>query len=259
MKRYFLFIPHLIILFIILVILANRLGITNTKGIIDETSSCYEKGACINTDWERTEEWIVVKKALVNDYATIAKVSEITKVSPKMIMAITSVEQMRLFFDEREIFKLVFKPLGKLGVQTNFSWGITGIKENTARQIEKNLKDKDSIFYLGKDLENILDFNTNNIDSERFDRLTDNKSNYYSYLYTALFIKQIYTQWEKSGYDIKNRPEILGTIYSLGFEKSIPKPKPYSGGSVININETKYSFGGLTYQIYNSKSINEIK
>lgn len=258
MKRFFTFIPFILISIITIIIIANRFGLTNTPGIVDNKSNCYVKNGCINDEWRKTEEWNTVKHALIKDKEVIYTVSKKTKVSPIMIASITSVEQLRLFFDEREIFKQIFKPIGKLGVQTNFSWGVTGIKENTARQIENNLKNNNSDFYLSKDFENLLDFDQVDIDSERFSRITNNNCNYYSYLYTALFIKQIENQWKLHDYDISNRPEIIGTLYSLGFEKSKPNSEPKAGGSIININGIDYSFGGLTYQIFNSQDIKEM-
>jgi hypothetical protein len=44
-------------------------------------------------------------------------------------------------------------------------------------------------------------------------------------------------QWRNAGFDISQSPEILATLYNLGYEKSVPNAKPSSGGSdfpVIN-------------------------
>ena len=161
-------------------------------------------------------------------------------------------EQIRLFNSSREAYKKWIGPLKILSVETTFSLGVTGIKVPTAQTIEKNLKDSTSIFYLGKRYENLLDFHTQNIAQERFSRLTSYKNHYYSYLYAALNVKQINTQWEKSGFPISERPEILATLYNIGYEVSVPKKNPVVGGSGINIKGKKYSFGAVAYEFYYS-------
>jgi hypothetical protein len=130
-----------------------------------------------------------------------------------------------------------------------------GIKEETAIQIENNLKNKTSPFYLGKNFENLLDFQTTDMKQERFTRMTDQHAHYYSYLYAALFLKQIETQWKNAGYDISSRPEILTTLYNIGFANSKPNANPQSGGAEIDIGNFKYSFGSLGAEFYNSNEL----
>ena len=89
-------------------------------------------------------------------------------------------------------------------------------------------------------------------DKVRFERITDTKNTYYSYLYAGLFMRQVITQWQASGFDISNRPEVLATLYNLGFNRSIPKEKPGAGGAPITINGVEYNFGTLAYQFYYS-------
>ena len=88
--------------------------------------------------------------------------------------------------------------------------------------------------------------------------MTDSYDHYYNYLYGALYVKELETQWKNSGVDISNRPEIIGTLYNIGFDHSFPKQKPEVGGAEIDINGTKYSFGGLTYNIYNSEELTDL-
>ena len=130
-----------------------------------------------------------------------------------------------------------------------------GMKEETAKKIETHLKDKNSPFYLGVNYEDLLDFKTDDISSERFNRLIDSKNHRYSYLYAAIFLKQIMHQWELLGYNISNRPEVLATLFNLGFEKSIPKAEPQVGGAEIEVGGEKYSFGGLAFQFYYSDEL----
>lgn len=242
-----------------------RFGLTNTEGIIDQQSVAFIKGGIqdVNQDksatdttnhhaWNKTNEWNIIESALSNDLDVINKAASDSGVSSRIIVSQLVVEQLRLFFTERAAFKKWFEPLKILGSQTQFSWGVMGIKEETAIQIENNLKDPTSPFYLGKDFENILDFETSDIKQERFERMTDQHDHYYSYLYAGLFIKQIITQWQNAGFDISNKPAIISTIYNLGFSKSNPKADPKSGGALIEIDGIKYSFGSLGGEFYNS-------
>jgi hypothetical protein len=117
------------------------------------------------------------------------------------------------------------------------------------------LKDTTSPFYLGKSYEHMLDFDTADIKQERFIRMTDQHAHYYSYLYAGLYLKQIQTQWKNAGFDISNKPEILTTLYNIGFAHSIPKADPASGGAEIIIGGHTYSFGSLGAEFYNSNEL----
>jgi len=91
-----------------------------------------------------------------------------------------------------------------------------------------------------------------------YDRLTDSQDHYYSYLYTALFIKEVEAQWQKAGYDISDRPEIIATIFNLGLGKSVPKQNPVVAGTDITIGGVTYSFGMLSFEFYYSGELADI-
>jgi len=202
--------------------------------------------------WISTPEWQTMKAALSKDIDVINQVSAQIGVPARLIVAQIVGEQLRLFHDNREVFKQFFQPLKILGNEVQFSLGVAGIKEETAKQIERNLTDKSSAYYLGPDYEKMLAFKTADPNQERFARLTDEHDRTYSYLYTALFLKQVETQWQKAGFDISDRPEILATIFNVGFIKSVPKADPQVGGSDITINGRVYTFGSLAYEFYYS-------
>lgn len=203
-------------------------------------------------EWMNIPEWQVFKQAVSKDKYLIDSVANLTKVEPRLIVAVLVGEQIRLFNSSREAYKKWIGPLKILSVETTFSLGVTGIKVPTAQTIEKNLKDSNSVFYLGKEYENLLDFKTKDHASERFKRLTDYHNHFYSYMYAALNIKQMKVQWERSGFPITERPEIIATLYNIGFESSVPKAEPVVGGSGINIKGKKYSFGAIAYEFYYS-------
>ncbi len=240
---------------------AVKFGLTNTKGVVDErfitnqsTSTnpyVFEPGkqATSSDAWRQSEEWPILKDATLKDRLLINQVASLVGVSPRLLVAQLIVEQLRLFTSEREVYKQIFAPLKILGNQSQFSWGVVGLKEETAKQIENNLKDTASPFYLGPRYEHLLDFSTADINKERFDRVTA-RDHYYAYLYAALYLKQIETQWQKAGFPIDDRPEILSTLYNIGFNHSKPNGAAQVGGAEIEVGGTKYSFGGLAYEFY---------
>ena len=88
--------------------------------------------------------------------------------------------------------------------------------------------------------------------SVRLKRLVQYENHYYSYLYAALYVRQIKMQWERAGFPIDNRPEIFASLFNLGFHKSKPKKNPAVGGSNFMINDKSYTFGGVAYDFYYS-------
>lgn len=203
--------------------------------------------------WAETEEWGALASGLAKEKDEIQKVSKITGVNSRKIAAIIVSEQMRLFTSDRALFKQLFGPLRVLGTQTQFSMGITGFKPETASMVEKNLRDTQSPYYLGPKYEHLLDYSEEGShDALQFRRFADYNNHYWSYLYTALLIKQLETQWQKAGHPIGNRPEIISTLFNIGFKNSIPKENPEVGGAEIEIDGVKYSFGRLSYEFYYS-------
>ena len=203
--------------------------------------------------WADTDEWNLMKEVFTRDQEIINKAAKDAEVSPRIILSGIIGEQFRFFSSRRETFKNYFEPMKILASLSKTSYGIAGLKPKTAGLIEDHLKDQNSPYYLGGNMEHVLDYPENvNIDSERMNRITDAKDPYYSYLYVGLFMKQIGAQWQRAGYDISNRPEILSTLYNLGFYNSVPKSDPEAGGAVITIGGIDYTFGDLGYEFYYS-------
>ncbi len=209
-------------------------------------------------NWISSSEWITLRDALIKDKDNILEASRVSGVPARTIVATVISEQFRFFTANRESYKKFFEPLKILGNGTKFSYGVAGVKFETARMIENNLKDKNSPYYLGYAYENVLDYTDQNTDAVLMDRLTNKDNHYYSYLYTGLFLKQIMNQWKNASYPIGDRPEVLSTLFNLGFNKSTPKENPDIGGSTITINGRDYTFGGLSYEFYYSGELSEI-
>jgi hypothetical protein len=250
------------------VFIAMQLHLTDVKGSIDSRNEYFNKvrdeitrvttAQDIKYDWTTTSDWDVLKNALIKDKEPILEASRASGVPARMIAAVVVPEQFRFFSSNRESFKRYFEPLKILGNGTKFSFGVAGIKTGTAIQIEQNLKDKNSVYYIGANHENDLDFTTPDPDTERMDRLTDTHDHYYSYLYSGLFINQISTQWKNAGYSIDGRPEVISTLFNLGFARSVPKANPEVGGAEIVINGRSYTFGGIAYEFYYSNELVDI-
>jgi hypothetical protein len=203
-------------------------------------------------EWMNIQEWSDFKIAVAKDVALVDSVAQQTGVEGRLIVSCLVGEQIRLFNSDREAYKKWISPLKILSVESMFSFGVTGIKEHTAIQIEEHLKNPKSVYYLGEKYEHLLDFKTANPTQERISRLTDFHNHYYSYLYAAIFVKQVKMQWERAGFPIDHRPEILVTLFNVGYPQSIPKVHPKVGGSTIKIKEKSYTFGAVAYQFYYS-------
>jgi hypothetical protein len=240
-------------LFFTLGYIAITFHLTNVQGTIDRT---LHTEAHIQA-WKTSEEWLVLKQAIVSDKDAIIRAGTQTGIKPRLIVAELMVEQLRLYSSNRELFKEIFEPLKILGVQSQFSWGVMGIKQETAIEIEQHLKDSSSPYYLGSSFENILDFTSPDHDTERFKRLTDEHDHSFAYLYAGLFLQQINTEWQKAGFPIDNKPGVQSTLYNIGFKHSQPNSAPQIGGAVITIGSESYSFGSLAESFYNSEELVE--
>jgi hypothetical protein len=226
---------------------AIRLHLTNVSGTNNKIIPAPVKLTASSTpQWTHNEEWVALKSAIAADKPTLDKAANDTGIPARLIVSQLVVEQLRLFTSSREIFKEVFEPLKILGIQSQYSWGVMGIKQDTAIQIEKNATDTSLLkYYSTKD----------SVDTERFNRLTDEHNHYWSYVYAALYLKQIEQQWQKAGFDISHNVGVLSTLYNIGYAHSKPNSTPEVGGAVIDIYGTNYSFGSLAESFYNSDEL----
>lgn len=259
----------LIGLFLTLGYLAVLLHLTDTQGIVDNQNQAFQASGTTtsivasSTDnlnastWEGIPEWTTLSEAMTKDTGLIIHVSNVTGVPPRLIAAQLVAEQLRLYTSEREVYKEFFAPLKILGTQSQFSLGILGFKEDTAIAVENNLKDPTSQYYPGQSYEHLLDFSTTDVNTERFNRLTDDHYYYYDYLYAALYIKEVETQWMNAGFDISNNIGVISTLYNIGFAHSNPNANPQVGGAEIDIASSTWSFGSLAASFYNSNELLE--
>lgn len=219
------------------------------NAIIPDTSPLAQSAFA----WADSQEWTVIRSAFIRDQDIIRQAAKDAGISPRLLLGGILGEQFRFFTNSRDTFKSYFEPLKILATLSKFSYGIAGLKPETAERIDQNLKNPNSVFYLGKEMESVITYPEGSDETAvRFERITDIKNTYYSYLYAGLFMRQVTEQWKKSGYDIAGRPEVLSTLYNLGFNRSIPKENPGAGGAPITVNGTEYNFGQLGYEFYYS-------
>jgi hypothetical protein len=269
------------------VFVGMQFGLTNVRGTIEERNSFFGPVPTISfnnstssgestpqeigngcrdglsqtdpCEWSETIQWDVVKGGLQKDTAIISRVSAETGVSARMIAAAVAPEQIRFFAESsnREVFKRYFEPLKILASLSQFSLGVSGMKQKTAEEVERHTTDTTSLFYPGDEYAVLISYGSSTTDrsGDLFNRLTDEKDHYYSYLYTALYLKQIEMQWKRSGFDVSARPDVLVTLFNLGFSASAPKASPQVAGAPITIGGQTYSFGELGATFYHSDEL----
>jgi hypothetical protein len=258
-----------------LVFLGMQFGTFNVKGssaarnafFFDMTGTstttstpALPKQPCIDSrqtcPWNQTPEWEVVKGGLTKDAGVIARVSAATGVDGRMVAAVVIPEQIRFFVSEREVFKRYFEPLKILGSLSKFSLGVSGIKEETAKRIEQYANDPASPFYPGEGYAAPVAYPAGaDHDAVLYSRLSDSKDHYYSYLYTALYLKEITEQWKRAGFDVAKNPEVLVTLFNIGFDASHPNASPKAAGAPITVGGMTYSFGVLGANFYKSSEL----
>ena len=206
--------------------------------------------------------WKTFCDAVRKDKAAIDSASRITGVESRMIVMCLVGEQVRMFNASRERFKQYVYPFNNIILPRNRGYGVTSILEHTALRIERQLIDKNNKFYPGDYFYKCL--NTTDaapslvVDSikahqhKTIQRLIKGGDHFYSYLYTGFLIRQYQAHWQLEGFDLSYRPEIVGTLFNLGFEKSKPKKDPEVGGSSFKVGNNEYTFGGLCYEFYYS-------
>ena len=206
--------------------------------------------------------WNTFCNAVRKDKAAIDSAARIAGVESRMIVMCLVGEQVRMFNASRERFKQYVYPFNSVILPNNRGYGVTSILEHTALRIERQLVDKNSKFYPGDYFYKCL--NTTDaapglvVDSikahqhKTIQRLIKGGDHFYSYLYTAFLIRQYQAHWQREGFDLSYRPEIVGTLFNLGFDKSKPKKQPEVGGSSFKVGDKEYTFGGLCFEFYYS-------
>jgi hypothetical protein len=212
--------------------------------------------------WSNYTVWKQFCNTIIKDKQAIDSVSRLTGVESRIIVMCVVGEQLRMFNSGREKFKQYVYPYSRLILPSNRGYGVSGILEHTALRIESTLFNEKDPFYPGDYFQQTINVRdsfpeviNDSISAHKhktIQRLIKGGDHYYSYLYTAYLMRQFQAHWEQNGFDLSNRPEILGTLFNLGYQKSKPKKNPEVGGSTFKIGEKDYTFGGLCFEFYYS-------
>lgn len=147
-----------------------------------------------------------VKQLLTENKDLIYSSAVFFNVQPRLIAAIIYAERtLNVNWMEGQLDLL----LAKAGYSSSI--GIGQIKIHTAEWIEKKLHDPTSKYYLGDVYRSYLSKSKSR--DELIIRLEYPKWNIE---YLAAYIAMFCHRWLNDGFDISNRPDIIGTLYSLG-------------------------------------------
>lgn len=219
-------------------------------------------------EWSNYQVWKDFCNIVRKDRYAIDSVSRLTGVESRLIVMCMVGEQVRMFNSGREKFKKYVLPFNRIMLPTNRGYGVTGILEHTALRIENTIFNKKSEFYAGDYFQNCINVNdsfpelvNDTIKAHKLktiQRLIQRGDHYYSYLYTAFLLRQYQAHWEQNGFTLENRPEILGSLFNLGYQKSKPKKNPVAGGSTFDVGGKDYTFGGLCFEFYYSGQLQDL-
>lgn len=151
-------------------------------------------------------------------------------ITPQYLKAIVFVERILNYDWSDDALDVIFASAGR-----NSSIGFCQVKIKTAYWIEKQLTDSTSSFFAGKEYSDLL--TVSDSPAELMRKLVNDSLNI---LYAAGYLRIIQTYWEKAGFPINDRPDILGTLYSTGMfhpngeiRKSNKNPQPNEFGKLV--------------------------
>lgn len=169
-----------------------------------------------------------------NNYKTIKYSSRLFNINSSLLCSVIYTERTLNYNWEDKALDIVLAQSG-----LNSSIGFCQIKVGTAYWIEQQLADTNSLYYCGEQYNKILPISKSlNMILKRLQKDSIN------ILYAAAYIKIMELRWEKCGYPISDRPDIIGTLYSTGLfytngrERS-PRKNPHHNkfGKIVNDSE----------------------
>jgi len=144
----------------------------------------------------------------------INKASEAFNINPLVLAAIIFTERSMNYDWSDAALDVVIAKRGY-----NSSIGFCQIKLKTAYWIELQLNDTSSVFFPGG---NYALFEISASPDRLIEKLQKDSLNI---LYAAAYIRIIQSYWEKMSFPLNDRPEIVGTLYSIGLFKEDGMPR----------------------------------
>ena len=152
-------------------------------------------------------------------------------------------EQLRYLSTDRAYAKKLIKSnLGLINF-SKFSYWVGWIKVHTAKTIQDSVKIHNPELYKKHFEEDIW-----LSDNEMIIKLEDE---YNGILYAWGLIYSINERWKKAGFDLKNHPWAVITLYNMwNPKKKIPHANPEMWGSILMIDDQKRYFGEIGELFY---------
>jgi len=176
------------------------------------------------------KEIIVENKAYINKYA------KVFDISPRLLASIIYSEHKLNLMPGESTLDYIFAKSGY-----NSSLGVAQIKISTAEWIEQQLNNKQSQFYLGVSISNLIKVSSSR--SEVINKLSDPQTNI---LYATCYVAMILKLWgdELSFSELREiKVGITATLYTLGIVDSVGKTrKPHSSAGMNNFGKTSQEF-----------------
>ena len=117
--------------------------------------------------------------------------------------------------------------------------GFAQIMPDVLSESQGYLKDVNSPYYLGPEFENYLGNEILNYDQIQ-DKLHHDPE--FSIKAEGVILAMYEKAWRDAGIELKDRPDILATLFNIGFRE--PHPNPQSGGYIITLSDgEKINFG----------------
>jgi len=160
------------------------------------------------------------------------KAAESLNINTSVLMSVVYVERTLNVDWQDESLDIILARSGY-----NSSIGLCQVKLKTAYFIEKSFSDTTSIFYPGEEYTNI--FQVSKTPEELIVKLSNDSINIF---YAAAYLRLIQSFWGTNANSIDEKPDIIGTLYSVGlYDQSgrliMPHSNPkanYFGLQVLN-------------------------
>ena len=179
---------------------------------------------------------------LENESENITNSASIFKLSPRLLASV-------IYADRRMNYNLLDHTLDKtLALQgRDNSIGTAQIRVSTAIWIEENIHNPDSQYYIGKEFEKFIPKSSFRI--EVIENLSKPDQNL---LYAAAYTSMIIHRWEKSGFSIIDKPEIVATLYNIGPIKKDGSER------LLHSNPSANEYGYVALDFYRSDLLRDI-
>ncbi len=182
----------------------------------------------------KAEEPEKVLRLLIENKEIIKSTGILFNVPSRLIASIIYTERtLNVNWMENQLDLL----LAKSGYSSSI--GLGQVKIHTAEWIEKKIHDEKSKYFLGVKHKTYISRSKNR--DEIIERLEEIKWNV---KYITAYIAMFCHRWKNEGYDISKKPEIVGTLYSLGPYKVLDgsERKPHKNPQSNNFGEETAKF-----------------